>query len=248
MRTEIRTIGYVTRLLTLLIAFSLVGCGAVHTLVKKRNLDVQTKMSETIFLEPVGPDKKTIFLEIKNTSDKELAVKERIVQKLTEGGYKLTQNPDKAYFMLQVNILQMGKNDLRTAQDAYRAGFGGALAGAAVGGVTTQSRGGVVGGGLIGTTLGTVGNALVDDTLYSMITDLQIRERPAADEVVKQQQDTAAKQGTSTILRQRTTGGTVNWKSYRTRIVSTANKANLKFEEAKEPLEDGLVKVIAGIL
>lgn len=238
----------VSRVFVVIAVLVLAGCTATHTMVKKRNLDVQTKMSETIFLEPVGAASKVVFLEIRNTSDKDLVVKDLIAQKLTENGYKITQDPNKANFMLQANILQMGKSDLRAAEDAYRSGYGGAIAGAAVGGVTTGSWGGAVGGGLIGSALSTIGDALVDDTFYSMITDLQIRERPAAGEVITQEQDTNARQGSATNMKQKVSGGTVNWKTYRTRVVSTANKANLKFEEAKEPLESGLVKVIGGIL
>lgn len=34
-------------------ALMLSGCGAMSTAVKKRNLDVKTQMSETIWLEPL---------------------------------------------------------------------------------------------------------------------------------------------------------------------------------------------------
>jgi hypothetical protein len=46
------------------------GCAAVHTSIAKKDLDVQTKMSDTIFLDPVGLDKRIIFVDIRNTSDK----------------------------------------------------------------------------------------------------------------------------------------------------------------------------------
>ncbi|KAB3425663.1 complement resistance protein TraT, partial [Escherichia coli] len=39
-----------------------------------------------------------------------------------------------------------------------------------------------------------------------------------------------------------------NQHKYQTRIVSSANKVNLKFEEAKPVLEDQLAKSIANIL
>ncbi len=76
-----------------------------------------------------------------------------------------------------------------------------------------------------------------------MITDLQIRECPRAGEVITQSQHTAASQGTYTNI----SSGQINWKTYRTRIVSTANKANLKFEEALPVLEDGLTRSISGM-
>jgi len=36
----------------------LLGCGATHTAINKRKLDVQTKMSSTVFLDPMTSDKK----------------------------------------------------------------------------------------------------------------------------------------------------------------------------------------------
>ena len=75
----------------------LAGCQALHTSIRKRNLDVQTKMSDTIFLDPVGPDKKVVFVEVRNTSDKEnFDVEGAIKEKITKRGYRITDNPDEA--------------------------------------------------------------------------------------------------------------------------------------------------------
>ena len=54
------------------------SCSTVHTVVSKRNLDVQTKMSDTIWLEPAAPAQKTVFVEIKNTSGKNLNIDQKI--------------------------------------------------------------------------------------------------------------------------------------------------------------------------
>ena len=223
------------------------GCGALHTSVKKRNLDVQTKMSETIFLEPVRPDKKVIYVSVRNTSDKELDIKSRIKSRMEQAGYKITDDPEAATFMIQANVLQVGKSDLRSTGDALAAGHGGALAGAVLAGASGGSGRSIAAGGLLGAIAGTVADAMVDDTLFSMITDLQVRERPLQGESIKQTQTTNASQGTSTRLKQETRGAEVNWKTYRTRIVSTANKANLDFEEALPALENGLVRSISGM-
>lgn len=51
-------------------AFLLSGCGAMGTAIKKRNLEVKTQMSETIWLEP--STERTVYLQIKNTSDKDM--------------------------------------------------------------------------------------------------------------------------------------------------------------------------------
>ncbi|MGL4511251.1 complement resistance protein TraT, partial [Cetobacterium sp.] len=48
----------------------LTGCSSVNTIVKKRNLEVQTQMSETIWLNPEYVGDKTIFVQVKNTTPK----------------------------------------------------------------------------------------------------------------------------------------------------------------------------------
>lgn len=62
-------------------------------------------------------------------------------------------------------------------------------------------------------------------------------------------------QGNVAALRQGTSGAKIqtstetgNQHKYQTRVVSNANKVNLKFEEAKPVLEDQLAKSIANIL
>ena len=69
--------------LLIIMTLGLSGCGALHTAVAKRNLDVQTKMSSSIFLDPVEPEQRTIFVDIRNTSDKpEFDLKPQVVQSL----------------------------------------------------------------------------------------------------------------------------------------------------------------------
>ncbi|NPA61855.1 MAG: conjugal transfer protein TraT [Epsilonproteobacteria bacterium] len=237
------------------VILSINSCTAMHTAIKKRNLDVQTKMSKTIFLEPVAPSKRVIFVDIKNTSDKDLNIVGAIKERLQKSGYILTDNPDNAHYMLQANILQVGKSDLRGVANALRAGFGGAVVGGAIGSVSDRSftsygsynsKGAII-GTLVGGIASVVGDALVDDVIYVMITDLQIKERPNGDEVIQQTQNTSTTSGTATKINQTVSYGNAKWKIYRTRIVSTANKVNLEFEEAKDSLEKSLIKSISGI-
>lgn len=234
-----------------LVAIQFTGCGAAHTAIKKRNLDVQTKMSETIFLEPTTPEKRIIFVDIRNTSDKDMNVKDAIIGTLKANGYVVATDPAKANFMLQANVLQVGKTDLRSAQGALQSGFGGAIAGAAMGAAAGYGMHGsgsnAAAGGLIGAAIGVVADAMVDDTYYSMITDVQIRERPLEGEVVTQTQDADVKQGSATKVKQAIKGGKVEWKTYRTRVVSTANKVNLDFEEAQPALQSALAKSLSGL-
>ncbi|MFD3232071.1 complement resistance protein TraT, partial [Rahnella aceris] len=41
------------------------GCSAMGTAIKKRNLDVKTQMSQTVWLEPSS--EKTVYIQIRNT-------------------------------------------------------------------------------------------------------------------------------------------------------------------------------------
>ncbi|WP_220442857.1 complement resistance protein TraT, partial [Legionella bozemanae] len=54
------------------------------------------------------------------------------------------------------------------------------------------------------------------------------------------------KNGNSTMTSQ-TYSRKTQYQRYRTRVVSNADKVNLKFADARGALEQGLVKVISGI-
>ena len=220
---------------------TITGCAAINTSIEKSDLDVQTRASESIFLEPVSPAKRIIFVSVRNTSDKDISIKSQIIERLESSGYRITDDPDQAHFMLQANILKVGK-DNQDASDSYlEAGFSGAALGNAVSSSSDTGKGIVV-----GALVGIIADSLVDDTLYTMVTDLQVRERPRNNEVITQQQSEETTQGSDTSISQSSSLSSVEWKTYHTRIVSTANQVNLDFEDALVALEGGLVRSISG--
>lgn len=226
---------------------ALYGCNATNTAISKRNLDVQTKMSETVFLDPVAPEKKTVFVQVKNTSGNQgFDVDSRIKNALTSKGYHVTSYPDKAHYMLQANVLQVGKTNLSETNSMLESGFGGGLIGAAAAGVAGGDGRTILGVGLAGALASMAADALVQDNMYTVITDLQISERTAK---AKVNESTRAKlqQGSSTQTTL-SSNEKSSWKRYQTRIISTANKANLKLEEALPELAQGLSSSIAGIM
>ena len=229
------------------------GCGATHTAINKRNLDVQTQMSSTIFLDPVTSDKRTVFLQIRNTTDKpELDLEQTIATAMIAKGYKIVQVPDEAHYLLQANVLQVGRTDLRAAEHALNQGFGatlsGAVAGVAVGSLASSrpDRRAMVLGGLVGASVATVTDAMVQDVAYSVIADVQISERVGKSVVVKEKTQSKLKQGIRGI-REVTSTEKIDWKRYQTRVVSAANKVNLKFEKAAPELIRGLTRSIVGV-
>lgn len=208
--------------LAILISLLASGCAATRTAIEHRNLKTETKMSKTIFLDPVDQQSRTIFVSIKNTSDQELSIENVLKNIIRSHGYKVVINPMESHYMLQANVLQVGLVNKDKFNQNLLGGFGsqlhttlGAVATAAY---LSSSSDDVFAAGLLGASGSFVADALVKDVTYGMLTDIQITERTRNKE-----------------------------NKYSTRIASTANKVNLTFSEARPALEKGLVKAISGI-
>ena len=230
---------------------SLVGCNTTSKMIKHGKLEVETKMSETIFLDPIDDNKKTVLLQIRNTSDKSgLEIESKIRSAIESKGYRIVNSTQSANIMIQANVLQVGKSTLENPFQALTGGYGSGLegfaTGAAIAGATGGSGRSMLGIGLITGIGNTILDAAVEVVNFTMITDLQISEK-ADGEYVSESSDANLKQGTSGYKKS-TWEKKTNWKKYQTRIMSVAKKTNLKFEEAEPKLTEGLVKSISGLL
>lgn len=245
-----KTIFKITTLIasTLLIGLFISGCGAASTAIEKRNLEVQTKMSDTVFLEPVSPDKRIVYVRVRNTTDKEIQVEQAIKNSIESNGFRVTNNPDEAYFMIQANVLQIGKTDATDKDSALKSGFGGGLLGAGISMATGGSGNNIGIGAAIGAVVGLVADTMVKDIYYSMVTDVEIRQRPTTDESIYQNEKNYSEQGTTSTIKQDVSTNNAQWKIYRTRVVGTANQVNLEFEEAQAELTKGLARSLSGLL
>ena len=161
----------------------------------------------------------------------------------------MSNSPDAAYYWIQANVLKAEKMDLRVSQGFLGSGYEGAISGAALGaGITaynSTSAGATLGIGIASGLVGMAADAMVEDVNYTMVTDLQISERSKA--TVTTDNIASLKQGTSGVKLQTSTEQG-NRAKYQTRVVSNANKVNLKFEDARPVLEAQLAKSIAGIM
>lgn len=227
------------------------GCAAMNTALENKDLKVQTQATSTVFLAPVKAEKRTVWLEVKNTSDKDMDLTSELAQLVTSRGYKLVDDPDVAHYRLQVNIRYIGKADPSALRNSLQAGWGGPLAGAAAGGLVGSAthglRGGLYGiplGGLIGGAAELIAGSLVKKVTYAMVTDIQISEK--SDQPVSEVRTARLTQGEVTTTDQRQDGAS-GWRLYRTRVASEATQVNLEFEAAKSELIRGLARSIAGI-
>lgn len=236
-------------LLLLAAMLCLSGCAATQVALEKKDLKVETLMSDTLFLDIESAAARTVFVDVRNTSDKEFDLAERIKSKLQAKGYALATNPRDAGYILQINVLQVGQADPAALRTSVYGGYGstigaglvGATAGALVAG--NAGAGAAVGGAVFG--IGDmVAGSLVKDVTFSVMTDIMISEKTTSK--VKEQQTAKLAKGKGTKIQQSVEKES-NRQRYQTRIASSANQVNLKFEEALGPLQEGLARSISGI-
>ncbi len=227
------------------------GCATTQLVLEHKNLKVQTRMSHTIFLDVEKAAQRTVLLDVKNTSDKNVEVAGLIQQRLEGRGYRIVNSPDEAFYIVQANILRVGLHDPSALRESSfdpldTAGVG-VAAGATISALS-DNLDGLEYGAAIGLAAGAadfIAGALIKNVTYSMITDLQILEK--TDEKVSQTVQSNLGQGSGTRVLQ-TSESVRERRKFQTQILSTANRVNLKFDTALPALEEQLAKSIAGIL
>lgn len=221
---------------------SLSGCAAVSTSIAKRNLDVQTKISTAIFVDPVKRSNRLVYVDIRSgvmEFDRRAlraAVKAELAS--NENGYRMTDDPDQAQYQMNIFVIALEKASPTAAEVALKQGYvGDVRAGAAAGMVAGAEHGGsgtsMAAGGILGALGATAANAFVQDVTYMLVADVQVKERAAKGVFVRKDTKVSAKvsdAGTST----QTVSEVSKLKEYRTRIVTTAEKANLELTEAQD--------------
>lgn len=228
---------------------ALVGCAATQTAIEHGRLETSTKLSKTIFLDPISANQKIVYLKAKNTSEETMDINKPLAEAFTAKGYRVVNSPDKAHYLLQANILQIGKMSLSASQNALGGGYGSALAGAGAGaaiGALSGHGNAVLAGGLLGGLAGVAVDSLVKNVNFTMVTDVQISERVARGVKVHEQFSAELENGTASGTRQSSSRDS-QYQRYRTRVVSNADKVNLAFPQARASLEQGLVKTLVGI-
>lgn len=233
-------------------AASLSGCAATYTLINKKDLDVQTKTSTAVFVEPVARPQRTIYLDVKSgvTEFDRRSFKQAVTTQFAannDGGYRLVDDPDQAQFAMTAFVLNLEKASPAAAEQALGRGYmgGAVLAGAGAVGLATDSWRGAAAGGLAGGAAELVTGALVKDVTYMLVCDVQIKERAAKGVVVRKDTQLNAKVADASTSRQ-TVSEVSDKKEYRTRIVTTANKANLKLEDAQGLMIQKTASAIVG--
>ena len=230
------------------------GCAAVNTSVAKRNLDVQTKVSTAIFVDPVKKKYSTVYVDVRSSVmefDRKAFWKSmRKSFAENENGYRITDDPDAAQYHLSVYVRTLEKASPTAAEVALKQGYqddraAGAAAGGVVGADQTGSWTGATGGSVLGALATTAANAFVQDVTYMLIADVQIKEKTRKGVFVRKDSQISTKISDAGSSTQRVSEVSKH-KEYRTRVVTTANQVNLELAEAQESMFKKTAYAISG--
>ena len=229
-------------------ALTLSGCAAISTEIHHHKLTTESKMSKSIFLDPIPNKQKVIYVQVHNTSDKKIDLKKTIIEGLEGNGWNVTNDITKAHDMVQVNVLQAGKApNIQSVWASMNQGYGNVLMGGFAGvaaGLAMDSAGAGLAVGGATSAIGWIADQVVEDVTYSMITDIRVSVR--TDGKVTQSTESNLSQGTQSNVRQ-TYDVKSNWLRYQTRIASVADQVNLDFKDATPMLVKQTSAEIAGI-
>ena len=217
-------------------ALTLSGCAAVHTSIAKKDLDVQTKLSTSIFVDSVAPEKRKIYLEVRSAVmefDRN-SFREALTTQITNSGngYTIVDSPEDSQYGMSVFVRNLEKASPSAADNYLKSGYQGVAAGAAASYATGGGYKGAAAGGLIGGLVSTAANAFVKDVTFLLVADIQIKERARKGVLVRRDSQVNTKISDDGATTQ-TFSEATNQKEYRTRVVTTANKAYLELEEAQ---------------
>ncbi len=267
------------RLLVLLLPamWLLTGCTAMHTSISKGKLDVQMRMSQTIYLDPVEPEQRTVFLDIRQTAaEYQQPLMRDVAALLTERGYQLVNSPAAAQYWLQVNIRtvlnqppqQVLREQYAMTEQEIAAFMHPGMAPPEP--KAPRQRGVTPAVIYADTQLGTdisgrdvvrvlaavaviagaeyVGNQMVKDKYYTLLADIQVAER------LDPSVPALVLEQSEHRLVQGDSGeleqmweNMTDRRKYQVKLLGFANKANLTWQEAEPSLHQGLLRSLSGI-
>ena len=244
--------------------------GTVFSGCATTELQTQSKMSQSIFLNPVKKSQRIVYVDIKNTSGQDIDMLLPLVeQKLKARGYKLTDDPDVAKYLLLANVLFANDKKENNA-------VGGAVAGGvAAGGVSGYNNGGAgstLAAGAAGALIGGLLAKMTEDTIFQMVVDINVREKTNKDVYttksnvsgqanVQDNKRAGFMNSFGGKVRSNEGGGklndnnlnaseqsySVNYIENKTTIFAEATQMDLKLEQALPILEKKIASQIAGI-
>ena len=241
-------------------SFLITGCATTQ-------LQTSAKMTQSVFINPVAKDKRTIFINMKNTSGANINLERTIAQSLIARGYTIIDDPEISTYVLMTNVLYCDKKQENNA--AGGVGMGGVAGALANSG---SSGRGIAAAGLAGAVVGGLIAKATEDTIYQMQVDIVIREKAkgkvtattgnvAGQASVRDGQKAGFMNSFGGPIRNTDASGQLNSNSvntssqtyesdfieHKTMMFAEATKMDLTLEEATPILEQKIAQQIAGL-
>lgn len=157
-----------------ILGLSVVAATMLFTGCATSELQTNAKMTQSIFINPVKKELRTVFVSSKNTSGQKINLENSIIAELQAKGYTVVDDPEIATYVLMMNILYCDK---KQENNAAGGALGAGAIGAGVAGYNGGGAGGSIAAGLGGALLGGLIAKATEDTIYQMQVDIVIREK-----------------------------------------------------------------------
>lgn len=207
-------------------SMNLTGCAASRMMIRYGDLDTQTEMSESVFLELRSDLPQTVHIAEASTVGREITIRPALDRQLTASGYTLVDDPNEATYIIQINHLRLAEVEL-SADETVGDAIGAAFAAGATAALATSLLGASGAAGKIGLAVGVLGflfDAKTKHIAHTLTTDVLLTETVPAG------------------------GAEGELRYHETQIVSGASKVNLKLEEGLPAMKRGLSSALAGLL
>ncbi len=149
------------------LSFLLSGCATM-------TLQTRVAMTRTIVLDPVKKSDMTVFLRVRNTAASKIKLKSDLVKELHKRGLRIVDDPTKAKYLLNVNVLFA--DNLKEAQ-ALKIAMGAGVNTALVAGISNSSGKDAIVAGVAAALLGGIIGSATEDSTYRAVIDISVKER-----------------------------------------------------------------------
>lgn len=222
-------------------SFFLAGCASSGN-IKNGTIGVSTMTSPDLVLPASAFTNKTIYVTVKNITAQSLNFLPALDTALQKNGYTVVTDPSSANEILEVDVLQAGKNSMSNIRLARSAGPGSTLSASRIDNTNLLSSNNDLGVAIT--------NAWAQNLTYSIIIDMKLRlstgtEMTQAPAQIQSVDNTA---GAVTAVATQANMSQTIWNNYDARIIAYATQVNIPFSESVDALSNSLVSKISAIL
>ncbi len=155
------------------------GCAGTMKAIEYTEPRINTSMTQSIWLDPQNLSKnRNVYVRVMNTSGyNDIDFTDLLKRKISEKGFNVVDDPSKADYIVQVNVLYLNEERESIVEDGMAVGsVGGAIAGSYIGGGIRENIAGAIGGAVIGGLIGGLVGKAVAINKFTGIAEVRIQE------------------------------------------------------------------------